>query len=100
MWQLPSVDPSEITLADDKTALPPEQVEQREATQQLVQAIRELPEKYREVLLMACQGRMSYEEMAATLDVPVTTIQIRLVRARRMVQERLAGKEQVKIPRT
>jgi DNA-directed RNA polymerase specialized sigma24 family protein len=49
---------------------------------------------------MACQGRTSYEEMAATLDVPVTTIQIRLVRARRMVQERLAGNEQVKIPRT
>jgi len=98
--QLPSVDPSEITLADDKTALPPEQVEQREATQQLVGAIGGLPEKYREVLLMACQGRTSYDDMAATLDVPVTTIQIRLVRARRMVQERLVGKEQVKIPRT
>jgi RNA polymerase sigma-70 factor, ECF subfamily len=98
--QLPSLDPSEIAVADGKTALPPEQVEQRETAQQLVQAIRELPEKYREVLLMACQGRTSYEEMAATLDVPVTTIQIRLVRARRMIQERLAGKEQVKIPRS
>lgn len=98
--QLPSVDYGEIGLPDEKMPAPQEHLEQREATQQLVQAIGGLPEKYREVLLMACQGGMSYDEMAATLDVPVTTIQIRLVRARRMVQERLAGKEQIKIPRT
>jgi RNA polymerase sigma-70 factor, ECF subfamily len=98
--QLVSMDPGEIALADGKTALPPEQAERREATQHLVAAIGGLPKKYREVLLMACRGGTSYDEMAATLDVPVTTIQIRLVRARRMVQERLAGNELAKIPRT
>lgn len=98
--QLASLDPGEIDGPDGKAALPPEHLERQETTQQLLRAIGKLPEKYREVLLMACQGGMSYDEMAATLDIPVTTIQIRLVRARRMVKEHLAGKEQIKIPRT
>ena len=94
--QLPSLDPGEIDRdRTTKAAIPPDQLERRETTQRLLRAISGLPEKYRQVLLMACQGRMSYDDMAATLDVPVTTIQIRLVRARQMVQERLAGKEQI-----
>lgn len=98
--QLPCLDPGEIIQPDDRTEIPSEQIEGRETMQQLLHAIRELPDKYREVLLMACTERISYEEMAATLDVPVTTIQIRLVRARRMVRQRLAGKETTKIPRS
>ncbi len=98
--QFPCLDPGEIVQPDDKAVIPSEQVEDREMTAQLLRAIRELPEKYREVLLMACTEQMSYEEIAATLDVPVTTIQIRLVRARRMVRQRLAGNQITKIPRS
>ncbi|NLH17326.1 MAG: sigma-70 family RNA polymerase sigma factor [Phycisphaerae bacterium] len=98
--QFPCLDPDEIIQADEKAPVPSEQIEGRETMQQLLHAIRELPDKYREVLLMACTEQISYEEMAATLDVPVTTVQIRLVRARRMVRQRLAGKETTKIPRS
>jgi len=85
---------------DPKTPMPETELQGREDRQRLLNVISRLPEKYREALLMACQGTMTYDEMAATLDVPVTTFQIRLVRARRMVQEQIAGRENQKIPRS
>ena len=35
---------------------------------------------------------MTYARIAEILDLPLTTVQIRLVRARRMIYERLTGK--------
>ncbi len=84
---------------DPATPTPEVELQGQEIRQRILQALSRLPEKYREALLMACQGTMTYDEMAATLDVPVTTFQIRLVRARRMVQEQMAGRESQKIPR-
>jgi len=48
-----------------------------------------LEEKYREVLLLRYQEDMSYEEIAGVLDLPVSTIETRLHRAKRMLREKL-----------
>jgi RNA polymerase sigma-70 factor (ECF subfamily) len=89
-----------IEPVDTAVPTPDAALEGGEERQRLLDTIGNLPEKYRETLLMACQGQMTYNEMAATLDVPVTTFQIRLVRARRMVQQQIAGRENQKIPRS
>ncbi len=53
----------------------------------------ELPEGYRERLLMRCARGMGYKQIGAILDLPETTIETRIARGRRMLRE-LAGCEQ------
>ncbi|MBI9019551.1 MAG: RNA polymerase sigma factor [Phycisphaerae bacterium] len=66
----------------------------------VLKAINSLPEKYREVFILKYVQDNSYTEIAEIMEIPVTTIQIRLVRARRMIQNHLEGKPNNKIPRT
>jgi len=40
---------------------------------------------------------LTYKQIAEILDIPVTTVQIRLVRARRMIYDRVAGKDESKV---
>lgn len=77
-----------------------DEMDKAERRQQLTEAIDRLPEKYREALLLQLTGRMSYNDMAQLLEIPVTTFQVRLVRARRMVQDMMLGIEVIKVPRT
>ena len=65
---------------------PLEGLERKELCERVAAAVEELPPKYREVFLLAATGELTYAQMAEVLDVPVTTMQIRLVRARRMLQ--------------
>jgi RNA polymerase sigma-70 factor (ECF subfamily) len=51
---------------------------------------RELPETYREPLLLRCVHELSQREIAETLGVPETTVETRLARARRMLRDRMA----------
>jgi len=76
---------------------PLEMLEQRDLCRQVLNAVKTLPEKYREVFMLAHTGELTYAQMAEVLDVPVTTMQIRLVRARRMVQSQLAGRFEQKV---
>jgi len=43
---------------------------------------------------------LSYNQISEILNIPVTTVQIRLVRARRMILNHLTGKPNDKVPRT
>ncbi|MDH7599152.1 MAG: RNA polymerase sigma factor [Sedimentisphaerales bacterium] len=61
--------------------------EQEDMCQYVLQVIQQLPEKYREVIMLQYSKQLSYKEIAKILDVPLTTVQIRLVRARRMILE-------------
>lgn len=70
-----------------------ERVEQREQCRLILRALRTLPEKYRQVFMLAHAGDLTYANIAEILDIPITTMQIRLVRARRMIYDRLIGKE-------
>ena len=52
-------------------------------------ALRELPEDYRMVLLLAVVEGFSYKEIAAAMDCPIGTVMSRLHRARKQMQARL-----------
>lgn len=87
------VDPGTISLKLDGYIRDPLQdVEKSEMCGRILEAVKTLPEKYREVFVLAHTGELTYAEMAEVLEVPMTTMQIRLVRARRMVQSQVMGK--------
>ena len=69
-------------------------MEQAEQYRQILNAMRSLPEKYREVFVLAHINDLTYRQIAEILDTPVTTVQIRLVRARRMIYDQVTGKNQ------
>jgi RNA polymerase sigma-70 factor, ECF subfamily len=64
-------------------------------------ALDELPENFRQVVLLADVEGFAYREIAEIIDVPVGTVMSRLHRARRRLRERLLlsdgrGGEEVK----
>ncbi len=52
-------------------------------------AAERLPAEYREPLLLRCVRGMSYRQISDVMGVPVTTVETRLARARRMLREEL-----------
>jgi RNA polymerase sigma-70 factor (ECF subfamily) len=60
------------------------------ASPRLAAALLELKPGDRDALAMFAWNDMSYEEIAAALEIPVGTVRSRLNRARRIVQEHLA----------
>ncbi len=78
---------------DDKAGQFLENIERAEQYRQILQAVNSLPEKYREVFMLTCSGDLTYVQIAEMLDIPVTTMQIRLVRARRMLYNQVMGKD-------
>ena len=55
-----------------------------------VEAVGELPEKYRSVLVLRVWQEQSYEQIADTLGLPAATVGTRLVRARQMLRKKLS----------
>jgi RNA polymerase sigma-70 factor (ECF subfamily) len=60
-----------------------------DAAQRLMAQALTLPPDYREPLLLRCVQSLSYQQISAILEVPVTTVETRLARARRMLREEL-----------
>ena len=56
-----------------------------------------LPEKYRQVFILKYTSELTYNQIAEVLDIPLTTVQIRLVRARRMIYNQIIGKDKNKV---
>jgi len=75
----------------DLSDLPEDAVLRREAQQAVREAIDTLPCSYREVLILRDIEQLSTRETARALDVPESTIKMRLHRARLMVRNHLAG---------
>ena len=73
-----SVDPEQATLA-------------RERERMLTQALRTLSRVYREVVVLRDIEGLSYEEVAATLEISVGTVKSRLSRGRNELRRRLEG---------
>jgi RNA polymerase sigma-70 factor (ECF subfamily) len=82
---------------DDKGGEQFEIIEKKERYELILEAINSLPEKYRQVLILQYTGELSYAQIAEILDIPITTVQIRLVRARRMVGDKLNIKNKHKV---
>jgi len=56
---------------------------------EVLRAVDELPEVFRETVMLSDVEGLSYEEIAKVLDVPVGTVKSRLYRGRRMLQAKL-----------
>ena len=57
-----------------------------EAARRLLQQVQTLPPEYREPLLLRCLRSLTYRQIGALLELPVTTVETRLARARRMLR--------------
>ena len=66
---------------------PEAQASSGERREHLETALLELPTKYREVLILKDAEDLSYEEIRAILQLPLTTLKIRVVRARAMLRD-------------
>lgn len=58
----------------------------------IAQAIAELPNHYREVIILRHTEEKSYEEIAEITGVPLGTVKARIFRAREMLKHKLKGK--------
>ena len=83
-------DPMKIEIAD-WSRLPEDEVLQSELHRVLDEAIAELPEIYRSVLLLRDVEELSTEETAQVLDLNTDAVKTRLHRARLLVRKRLDG---------
>ena len=66
-------------------------VEEHELSKQIYQAIDELPEVFRSVLILIDINDMDYTEAAEVLGVPLGTVKSRLARARLQMQQKLSN---------
>jgi RNA polymerase sigma-70 factor, ECF subfamily len=73
---------------------PDESTTRDERCRQLETALLAVPPKYREVLILKDIEELSYEEIRRVLRLPITTLKIRVVRARSMLREALAQREE------
>ncbi len=89
-----------LDLQDNDAALPvenetPETILIDRASERIMQeAIGELPVPFREILLLCEVEEMSYQEIAATLAIPMGTVMSRLSRARRALRSTVKEKLQ------
>ena len=65
----------------------------REDANLVLEAAQQLPEAYREPLMLRAVRGMSYRQIADVLDIPFTTVETRLARARRMLREQLESSD-------
>ena len=63
--------------------------ERQDAAGRLLEQALSLPPAYREPLMLRCLRSMTYQQISQVLELPVTTVETRLARARRMLREEL-----------
>jgi RNA polymerase sigma-70 factor (ECF subfamily) len=63
----------------------------RAARAQILDALAQLPAGDRDVVVLVAWEELTYEEVAAALDIPLGTVRSRLNRARRTLRELLPG---------
>lgn len=64
-------------------------LERKEQRHGIEEAIKSLPDKYREVIIYRHKDDKSYEEIADLLDIPVGTVKARIFRARELLKKKL-----------
>ncbi len=73
----------------DDSAVPEDQVLDRIAASEVVNAVEKLPPLHREVVLLVDVEGMSYKDAAEVMNVPIGTVMSRLHRARQQLQRNL-----------
>jgi len=86
-------DEEEYTPRDfaDWREIPSEALERKEVRQKLAQALATLDRKYREVLVLRDMEQLNIQETADALGISVASVKTRLLRARPMLRDLLAG---------
>ncbi|MBI3150698.1 MAG: sigma-70 family RNA polymerase sigma factor [Chloroflexi bacterium] len=74
---------------EDKTQSPGEQVEVKERSEQIRAALASLPSHYRIVVELRHYQDLSYDEIAAELQLPLSDVKSHLFRARKLLAEKL-----------
>lgn len=79
---------------DDDTPIPPVPASQADGLdmRDLESALQTLPAEQCEILLLVALEEMSYEEVAATLGLPIGTVMSRLSRARQKLRAQMEGR--------
>jgi RNA polymerase sigma factor (sigma-70 family) len=95
---LDAVFDEEIHSGETDTLNPETELLQSQDKQLLRQAVEELPLQFREVLIMRELEGLSYREIADLAGLPVGTVMSRLARARRRLQQALAGSMERAVP--
>lgn len=80
-------------VADGRVSLEEGMLE-TEKRDQVRRALESLDERYRSVVVLLYYQKMSYEQIAAVLALPVKTVETRLYRARKMLRELLESGEE------
>ena len=78
-----------ITAADDGPSLQ-QQAERAETRREVRAALMQLPEEYRQVLLLRFMQELSYEEIGQALKLPAGTVKSRLNRAKAQLKDILS----------
>ena len=73
----------------DKSQRPEAVTEVRERSEQIRQALASLPPHYRVVIELRHYQEMSYDEIAAELNIPISDVKSHLFRARKILSEKI-----------
>lgn len=86
-------DEGEYTPRDfaDWREIPSEALERKEVRQKLAEALASLDRKYREVFVLRDMEQLNIQETADALGISVASVKTRLLRARLMLRDLLAG---------
>jgi len=79
---------SETTVA---VAEPAQLAETADAVEQVLRALAEIPEPYREVIVLRFQQHLKFEEIARVVDAPLGTVKVHAARGLKLLRERLKG---------
>ncbi len=88
---IPIEDITEIVTTEDGMAQPEVQYANAEMRQTIYQVIMDLPENFREPVILRFVEELSYKEIGERMNLPVSTIETRLFRGRQILQEKLAN---------
>ena len=81
------------TVLEDRNELPDAALDRKTRAQRLNNAVSELPDLYREVILLYHFEHLKYQEIAEALEIPLGTVMNRIFRARQKLRDRLGGAE-------
>jgi RNA polymerase sigma-70 factor, ECF subfamily len=88
LGQMQLVQDTEERLAETLIFAPP--VAQKLTDEEIIGALKKVPENFREVVVLADVEDFAYKEIAKVLDVPIGTVMSRLHRGRKILRGELA----------
>ncbi len=86
-----SIEEEQVSMITDQNAGPESALMEKERTAMIQQAMKDLPEASRSVLVLREYGELSYQEISKVLDIPIGTVMSRLNYARNRLREILRG---------